>query len=71
MLWQGCRGCRKGFSEWPSTLVIGLCRQALETSAILAQWVFASGEPVFYLQQKALSHASWYLQLQCGIRCAP
>ena len=70
MLWQGCICCSKRFSYWPSTLVIGLCREELEMSAILAQWVFSSGEPVFYLQQKALSHASRHLQLQCGIRCA-
>jgi hypothetical protein len=54
---------RRGVNSCPPMLVIGLCRQELETSGILAKRVFASGEPVFYLQQKALSHASWHLQL--------
>ena len=63
MLWQGCIRCSKRCSYWPSTLVIGLCRQELETSAIFAQRLFSNEEPMFYLQEKALAHASWHLQL--------
>ena len=42
-------------------LVIGLGRQELETSALLAKHVWTRWEPVFYLQQKASSPVSWHL----------
>ena len=46
-------------SSCPPMFVIGLSAdRKLETSALLAQRVFSSGEPVFCLQQKALSLAS-------------